>query len=60
MFPIPHFGGNSLLLHVPGVPLIGHPNGFGEVPKHGRVSEVEGLRDVIPQDPGELGGVGGG
>lgn len=52
--PVSCFWGYSLLLHVPRVPFIGHPDGFGQVPKHGWVSEVEGLRDVIPQDPGEL------
>lgn len=52
------FWGHSLLLHIPCMPLIGDPNGFGQVPKHRWVGEVKRLRDVVLQDPRELGGEG--
>lgn len=45
---------HSLLLHILGMSLVGHPDGLGEIPEHVRVAQVQRLGDVVLQDPREL------
>ena len=49
-----HSMNHSLLSDILGVASVHHPDGFGQVPEHCRVLQVQDLRGVVTENPGEL------